>query len=110
MIMVALVRSWQDLAKILASIPMHLGKRAKIRVTGQTQFFPVFFNGSFEIEQKQNLEHRAPLLIFRHYATYRRDFISAGAFINRRARLLQSLVFLFKTDSNATKILFSLFN
>ena len=33
--MVALVRSWQDLAKILASIPMHLGKRAKIRVTGQ---------------------------------------------------------------------------
>ena len=32
--MVALVRSWQDLAKILASIPMHLGKRAKIRVTG----------------------------------------------------------------------------
>ena len=34
MIMVALVRSWQDLAKILASIPMHLGKRAKIRVTG----------------------------------------------------------------------------
>ena len=35
MIMVALVRSWQDLAKILASIPMHLGKRAKIRVTGQ---------------------------------------------------------------------------
>ena len=35
MIMVALVRSWQDLAKILASIPMHLGKRAKIRVTGR---------------------------------------------------------------------------
>ena len=34
MIMVALVRSWQDLAKILASIPMHLGKRAKIRITG----------------------------------------------------------------------------
>ena len=33
--MVALVRSWQDLAKILASIPMHLGKRAKIRVTGE---------------------------------------------------------------------------
>ena len=37
MIMVALVRSWQDLAKILASIPMHLGKRAKIRVTGEPQ-------------------------------------------------------------------------
>ena len=37
MIMVALVRSWQDLAKILASIPMHLGKRAKIRVTGWVQ-------------------------------------------------------------------------
>ena len=34
MIMVALVRSWQDLAKILASIPMHLGKATKIRVTG----------------------------------------------------------------------------
>ena len=34
MIMVALVRSWQDLAKILASIPMHLGKHGKIRVTG----------------------------------------------------------------------------
>ena len=38
MIMVALVRSWQDLAKILASIPMHLGKRAKIRVTGIFRF------------------------------------------------------------------------
>ena len=33
--MVALVRSWQDLAKILASIPMHLGKRAKIRVSSK---------------------------------------------------------------------------
>ena len=39
MIMVALVRSWQDLAKILASIPMHLGKRAKIRVTGKGQHY-----------------------------------------------------------------------
>ena len=39
--MVALVRSWQDLAKILASIPMHLGKRAKIRVTGLVHIFRV---------------------------------------------------------------------
>ena len=40
MIMVALVRSWQDLAKILASIPIHLGKRAKIRVTGLVSHTP----------------------------------------------------------------------
>ena len=40
--MVALVRSWQDLAKILASIPMHLGKRAKIRVTGFSQLIIIF--------------------------------------------------------------------
>ena len=54
--MVALVRSWQDLAKILASIPMHLGKRAKIRVTGQghkhvlRQFVQLQFKFFGEIE------------------------------------------------------------
>ena len=51
MIMVALVRSWQDLAKILASIPMHLGKRAKIRVTGMEWswiWIPVPFPTSFQ--------------------------------------------------------------
>ena len=56
MIMVALVRSWQDLAKILASIPMHLGKRAKIRVTGKKliQFeelvFDIFQHFAFSTE------------------------------------------------------------
>ena len=46
MIMVALVRSWQDLAKILASIPMHLGKRAKIRVTGvSVPLMPGYLSG-----------------------------------------------------------------
>ena len=49
MIMVALVRSWQDLAKILASIPMHLGKRAKIRVTGFT-VSAISFNIPFDLQ------------------------------------------------------------
>ena len=75
--MVALVRSWQDLAKILASIPMHLGKRAKIRVTGfylESQFLdsrkPRKAGQAFLAEDGKRLQRESStsaLLIFDPY-------------------------------------------